>query len=153
MRSGFMRSSLVTPVLFCAALMLPGSLLAQDVQPDPINEVTRYKVYFYKFTPEGKDLARRVLWNHMLPAMREAGVVEPIILHPEDGEWDMVSLYPLPGGYDDLHFNISPSDARWQSIAARGSKGEEFKALGAQMQKAIVRETSFIAHRHDKPDP
>ena len=126
---------------------------AQEVKPDPINEVTRYKVYFYKFTAEGKDIARKVLWNHMLPAMREAGLDEPIILHPEDGEWDMVSLYPLPGGYSDLHFNASPSDARWQTIAMRCENGATFKALIPQMRKAIVRETSFIAHRHDKADP
>ncbi len=148
-----MSSFPIKTLLLVASLFLSNSLIAQEVKPDPINEVTRYKVYFYKFTAEGKDLARKVLWNHMLPAMREAGIVEPIILHPEDGEWDMVSLYPLPGGYTDLHFNASPSDARWQTIAMRGEKGDTFKALSSQMQKAIVRETSFIAHRHDKADP
>ncbi len=140
-------------LLLVASLVLSNALSAQEVKPDPINEVTRYKVYFYKFTAEGKDLARKVLWNHMLPAMREAGIDEPIILHPEDGEWDMVSLYPLAGGYTDLHFNASPTDARWQTIAMRGEKGETFKELSSRMQKAIVRETSFIAHRHDKADP
>lgn len=127
--------------------------LAQDVQPDPINDVTRYKVYFYKFAPGGKDIARQVFWDHILPAMRKAGVPEPIVLHPEDGEWDMVSLYPLPGGYTDLHYNSSPSDARWQTIALQGEQGDKFKALTAELQKLIVRETSFISHCHNCGKP
>lgn len=121
--------------------------VAQEVQPDPINDVTRYKVYFYKFTPEGKEKARELVWDHKLPAMREAKVPEPIILHPDDGEWDMISLNPLVGGFTDLHFNSSPTDAKWQSIAVRRG-GEKFKALGAEVARMIVRETSFIAHRH-----
>lgn len=139
--------------ILLSTMLASAPLLAQDVKPDPINEVSRYKVYFYKFTPEGKDVARKILWNHILPAMREAGVKEPLILHPEDGEWDMVSLYPLIGGYTDLHFNISPSDALWHSIATRGDKGKEFKELAQKMQQFIVRETSFVAHSHDNPNP
>ena len=94
-----------------------------------------------------------MFWDHILPAMRKAGVPEPIVLHPEDGEWDMVSLYPLPGGYTDLHYNSSPSDARWQTIALQGEQGDKFKALTAELQKLIVRETSFISHCHNCGKP
>ena len=138
--------------LVAGLLASSGPTYAQEVKPDPINDVTRYRVYFYKFTAEGKDLARKLLWNHMLPAMREAKVPEPLILHPDDGEWDMISLNPLPGGYADLHFNASPTDARWQSVAMK-KDAETFKALGASLQKQIVRETSFLAHRHNSPNP
>ena len=109
-------------------LALSAPALAQ-VPPDPVNEVTRYKVHFYKFGPGGKDKARELIWEHILPAIREAKLPEPIILHPDDGEWDMISMFPLAGGYTDLHFNVSPSELKWQSIALR--KGDEkFKALG-----------------------
>lgn len=135
-------------VLISVALSLSAPTVAQEVKPDPINEVSRYKVYFYKFAPNGKDRARQLVWDHMLPAMREARLPEPIILHPDDGEWDMVSLYPLNGGYNDLHFNTSPSDSKWQSIALRKG-GEKFTTLAQQVAASIVRETSFVAHRHD----
>lgn len=137
-----------TVLLFMAlAAAVPAS--AQAVGPDPINDVTRYKVYFYKFGPGGKDMARQMIWDHILPAMRKAGVPEPLVLHPEDGEWDMISLYPLPGGYTDLHFNSSPTDARWQSIATSGEKGQQFAKIVSQLQPLIVRETSLIAHCHN----
>ena len=129
------------------AAAVPAS--AQAVGPEPINDVTRYKVYFYKFGPGGKDMARQMIWDHILPAMRKAGVPEPLVLHPEDGEWDMISLYPLPGGYTDLHFNSSPTDARWQSIATSGEKGQQFAKIVSQLQPLIVRETSLIAHCHN----
>ncbi len=136
----------VATVAMAVALSAPS--FAQEVRPDPINEVTRYKVFFYKFGPGGKDKARQLVWDHMLPAIREAKLPEPIILHPDDGEWDMVSMYPLNGGYGDLHFNTSPSESKWQSIAVRRG-GDKFKALGQEVAASIVRETSFVAHRHD----
>lgn len=144
-----MSLNIIRNVLLFMALALSAPAAAQAVGPDPINDVTRYKVYFYKFGPGGKDLARQMIWDHILPAMRKAGVPEPLVLHPEDGEWDMISLYPLPGGYTDLHYNSSPSDARWQSIATSGEKGEAFGALVSQLQQLIVRETSLIAHCHN----
>ena len=134
-------------------LAITNSSFAGEVKPDPINDVTRYKVYFYKFAPDGKDIARQVMWDHILPAMRKAGVPEPIVLHPEDGEWDMVSVYPLPGGYTDLHYNTSPTDAKWLTIAMQGEQGKKFKELTAQLQKLIVRETSFISHCHNCEKP
>ena len=104
-------------VLLFVAVTLSTPATAQAVGPDPINDVTRYKVYFYKFGPGGKDLARQMIWDHILPAMRKAGVPEPLVLHPEDGEWDMISLYPLPGGYTDLH---------WQHVAIRVKLSESW---------------------------
>ncbi len=121
---------------------------AQTVEPDQRTDVTRYKVYYYKFAPGGKDKAREMFWDHILPAIREAKLPEPIVLHPEDGEWDIVSLYPLVGGYDDLDYNVSPSEAKWQSIAVRRG-GAKFQALAQELGRLIVRENSFIAHRHN----
>jgi hypothetical protein len=144
-----MSFNIIRTGLLFVALALSAPVAAQAVGPDPINDVTRYKVYFYKFAPGGKDLARQMIWDHILPAMRKAKVPEPLVLHPEDGEWDMISLYPLPGGYTDLHYNSSPSDARWQSIATSGENGDAFKNIASQLQALIVRETSLIAHCHN----
>ena len=144
-----MSLNIVRSALLFVVLLFSAPAAAQSVGPDPIDDVTRYKVYFYKFAPGGKDLARQMVWDHILPAMRQAGVPEPLVLHPEDGEWDMISLYPLPGGYTDLHYNSSPSDARWQSIATSGEKGDAFKKLVSQLQQLIVRENSLIAHCHN----
>ncbi len=144
-----MSLNIIRVALLFLAIGLSAPVAAQAVGPDPINDVSRYKVYFYKFGPGGKDLARQMLWDHILPAMRKVGVPEPLVLHPEDGEWDMISLYPLPGGYTDLHYNSSPSDARWQSIATVGEKGKAFQKLVSELQQLIVRETSLIAHCHN----
>jgi hypothetical protein len=144
-----MQLKIVRAAVIAIALLLSTPALAQSAGPDPINDVTRYKVYFYKFGPGGKDLARQLIWDHILPAMREAKVPEPLVLHPEDGEWDMISLYPLPGGYTDLHYNTSPSDALWQEVAARGAKGKQFKKIAGELQQLVIRETSLMAHCHN----
>ncbi len=100
--------------LGAALLILPSMPVAgQEIEADPITEVKRYKVYFYKFVPGGADRVREILWDVFLPAMRETDTPLPTILHPDDGEWDMVTLFPLLGGYTDLHFNSSPTDAKW----------------------------------------
>lgn len=139
---------MIIPAFMAALLMVSTPVNAQSVEPEQRTDVTRYKVYFYKFAPGGKDKAREMVWGHILPAMREAKLPEPIVLHPEDGEWDMVSMYPLVGGYNDLDYNVSPSEAKWQTIALRRG-GAKFHSLAQEVGRLIVRETSFVAHRHN----
>jgi hypothetical protein len=134
--------------VLAAGLVVPVSASAQDVQVDEVKDVKRHLVIFYKFGPEGRSALKDMLWGTFLPAMREAGVPVPTILHPDDGEWDMVMIQTLPGGYTDLHFNTSPSDAKWHSIAIRKVGKEAWDSMWDKWSKAIVRQQSFIAHEH-----
>ena len=56
-----MSLNIVRSALLFVVLLFSAPAAAQSVGPDPIDDVTRYKVYFYKFAPGGKDLARQMV--------------------------------------------------------------------------------------------
>ena len=134
--------------LTLALMAAPVPVSAQDVSADEVKDVKRHLVIFYKFGPEGRSALKDMIWGTFLPAMREAGTPVPTILHPDDGKWDMVMIVPLAGGYTDLHYNLSPSDAKWHSVAIKKVGKEAFDAMWDKWSKAIVNQESFIAHEH-----
>ena len=142
---------LLTFAMFAALSgAISGSALGQTVDPPRIRENARYMdVNSWKFVQNGAERAK-VIWHEIyLPAMKAAGVPLPTILHPDTGEWDMVVIFPLPGGYADLQYtNLSPSDAKWVAQMERKLGVAEAKAIGVELDKLIARKERYIAHEH-----
>ncbi len=131
------------------ALSMPGS--AQTIDAPKMREDARYlDVTMWKFIPNSTARAKDIWHNIYLPAMREAGIPLPTVLHPDTGEWDMVIIFPLPGGYSDLHYtNFSPSDAKWWAVVGRKVGGAaKAEALGEEMERLIARKDRYLAHEH-----
>ena len=144
-----MRATFV--IVLAAALASPSSPAeAQSAIEPKLRENARYiDVTSWKFVPNGTARAKDIWHDIYLPAMREAGIPMPIVLHPDSGEWDMVILFPLPGGYSDLQYtNISPSDAKWWSLVQRKLGTEKADAVSVEMEMLIARKDRYFAHEH-----
>lgn len=132
-------------------LALPPALPAQTADPPEKRANARFVVVeTVKFVPNGKARAEEIWGDYYLPAMKQAGVPLPTILHPDTGEWDFVIIYPLAGGITDLEYtNISPSDAKWWALVEK-KLGGPAKALemGRELQRLIARKDSYLAHEH-----
>lgn len=137
-----------TLAVLAACFLAAPAAVAQEVAAEEVTGVKRYLVTMFKLGPEGRSSLKDIIWGTWLPAMKEAGVPPPIILHPDDGEWDMIFISPLPGGYTDLHFNVSPSEAKWIAVAEKKVGKKALDEMFAKYHKAIVRKHSFIAHEH-----
>ncbi len=137
--------------LFAALSMtLIGPAFGQTADPPKKRENARYMdVNNWAFVPGGVSRAKEIWHDIYIPAMKAAGVPLPTILHPDTGGWDMVIIFPLPGGYADLEYtNISPSDAKWVGQMQRKFGVEKAKAIGVELDKLITRKERYIAHEH-----
>lgn len=110
------------------ALSSAGS--AQTADPPKKRDNARFVIVDnWAFVPNGEGRAKEIWHDIYIPAMKQAGVPLPTTLHPDTGEWDMVTIYPLAGGITDIEYtNISPSDAKWWALIERKFGGAD-KAL------------------------
>ena len=137
--------------LFAAlSVALIGPASGQTADPPKKRENARYMdVNNWSFVPGRIGRAKEIWHDIYIPAMKAAGVPLPTILHPDTGEWDMVIIFPLPGGYSDLQYtNLSPSDAKWVAQMERTLGVEKAKAIGVELDKLIARKERYIAHEH-----
>ena len=143
---------LLTFALFAASsVAFSGSAFGQTADPPKKRENARYMdVNNWAFVPNGAERAKQIWHDIYLPAMKAAGVPLPTILHPDTGEWDMVIIFPLPGGFADLEYtNLSPSDAKWVAQIERKLGGaDKASAIGAELDKLIARKERYLAHEH-----
>ena len=132
----------------CAALT--GPALGQTADPPKKRENARYMdVNNWAFVPGGVSRAKEIWHDIYLPAMKTAGIPLPTILHPDTGEWDMIIIFPLPGGYADLQYtNMSPSDAKWVAAMERKMGVDQARAVGIELDKLVARKERYIAHEH-----
>lgn len=141
---------LVLAFLVVTSLALSGSAFGQTADPPRKRENARYMdVNNWAFVPGGASRAKEIWDEIYIPAMKAAGAPLPIILHPDTGEWDMVIIFPLPGGYADLEYtNLSPSDAKWVAQIERALGADKAQAVGAELDKLIARKERYLAHEH-----
>ena len=140
-----------TCTLFAAlVILLVEPIVAQTADPPRKRENARYMdVNNWAFVPGGVSRAKEIWHQIYIPAMKAAGTPLPTILHPDTGEWDMVIIFPLPGGYADLQYtNLSPSDAKWVAQMERRVGVERAKAIGVELERLIARKERYIAHEH-----
>ena len=138
------------PLFAVLSLILIGPASGQTVDPPKKRENARYMdVNNWAFVPGGVGRAKEIWHDIYIPAMKAAGVPLPTILHPDTGEWDMVIIFPLPGGYADLQYtNLSPSDAKWVAEMEKKLGADKAKAIGVELDKLITRKERYIAHEH-----
>jgi hypothetical protein len=133
------------------ALMLASSASAQTADPPRKRENARFVIVeTWKFVPNGTARAEEIWERTYMPAMKEAGLPLPTVLHPDTGDWDYVIIYPLAGGITDLEYtNISPSDAKWWALIEKKlGNPEKATEMGRELQRLIARKQTFLAHEH-----
>ena len=141
--------------LALAAILLTSALgaelLAQERSERRAN--ARYlTVEMWKFVPGTRGRALEIFEENYVPAMRAAGHPLPTIIHPQTGPWDMILLYPLAGGPEDLEFDLSPSDERWWRILEQRVGVPPALELGNELQRLIIQKDSYLAHEHTGSD-
>jgi hypothetical protein len=146
-----MMRKLIPPIVWFLAMSFSFVATAQPADPPRKRENARFVIVEqWKFVPNGTARAEEIWERNYMPAMKEAGLPLPMVLHPDTGEWDYVVIYPLVGGITDLEYtNISPSDAMWWAIVDKKVGGAD-KALemGKELQSLIARKETFLAHEH-----
>ena len=89
--------------------------------------------------------------EHFIPAARTAGVPVPIVYHSETGAVQTTIITPLPGGPDDLAWEVSPDDLKWMNALAKQEGGQDkAMALWKEYNDGIATRSRDVVHEHVK---
>ncbi|GAA0729323.1 hypothetical protein [Sphingomonas japonica] len=130
-----------------AVAALPAA--AQDMKAERTENVRYKTVEMVKFKPGSGDRAFAIIKDHFVPSAKAAGIPMPVTLHPQSGEWDEITIFPLSGGIEDLGYSTTPDEAKWLNALTKqqGSK-EKAMALVAEYNGLVERRDRIIVHEH-----
>ena len=138
-----------------AALCAPCAANAQaqapsnELRAERVEGVRWVMVEFVKFLPGKRSRAAEIVEGPFTAASNEigGGVID---LHLNTGEWDFITVFPLPGGPADLTWTTSPVDVRFMNALARHAGGmDAARKLLAEFDTLVAKHERHIAHRHD----
>ena len=136
-----------------AAACLPALAHAQPATADLKAERAQNLSYWYvdmvKFKPGKRQRAAELVEQFFRPIDKEMGG-QSIDIHMGTGEWDYITLFPMPGGPVDLTWLTSPDDVRFMTLLAkRAGSMEAAQKIVDEWDSLVLRQEDHIAHTHN----
>ena len=143
-------------LIVAAAIMgtvLPGAAQAQpgeeSLKAERAQNVRYWYVDMVKFKPGKRQRASEMVEQYFRPIDKEMGG-QSIDVHMGTGEWDYITLFPMPGGPVDLTWLTSPDDVRFMTLLAkRAGSMEAAQKLVDEWDSLVARQEDHIAHTHN----
>lgn len=126
-------------------------VIAQDAAaPERMEGVTWARVVMTKFKTGKRPRAMEIIENYFAKADSMTGKKSGIHgIHLNSGEWDVIYVFPMEGGPNDLTWATSPGDIAWMAQMTKLAGSEEkAKAILDEFDSLVQSETSFIGHAH-----
>jgi hypothetical protein len=111
-------------------------------------ENPKWKYVVYVDFKEGKnERARTIIMDYFDKAAKKGGTSTPeLALQMYSGEWDLMMVWEMKGGVEDLNWQISPEDVTWMKSLGEVAGGpDKAKALLEEWQGLISRSSSYLA--------
>lgn len=143
--------------LALAGVAFGGVSLAQDGDDDGtlrLENVTIVEVVYISFIPGKRNRAMEIINDYFVPASEAAGIAGPLeAIHFDTGKWDMVLLWEMKGGFDDLMWYTSPDDLKWFAALVEIAGGEEeAQAIWGEYISYVASAHNEVAHIHNPED-
>ena len=136
------------------ALTLSTASLAQQPTPEPPapRQNVRYvQMEYIRVATGGYERMNELLYSNYFPALREAGLPLPTVIHPDSGRWTFIIVWTMPGGMRDLEFHTLPLHVRAGEIVLRNLGEARANALGEEWNRLIVEREIVVGHEHLRP--
>lgn len=138
-------------ILGLAAALAPLAAQAQEAPKEQrMEDVTWARVVMTRFHVGKRERGIEIIKDYFAKADQMSGVESGVHgVHFESGEWDMMYVFPMRGGTDDLMVLTSTDDLKWMAELAKlaGSQDAAEKLL-AEYQSLVAVEVTQIAHAH-----
>jgi hypothetical protein len=136
-----------------ASTVVGNGALAQSTNNDLKAERAQNLSYWYvdmvKFKPGKRQRASELVEQYFRPIDQEMGG-QSIDIHMGTGEWDYITLFPMPGGPVDLTWLTSPDDVRFMNLLAkRAGSMEAARKIVDEWESLVARQEDHIAHTHN----
>jgi len=125
------------------ALLFIGSLSAQDAPVAKKHDNPQWKWVVYVDFHSGKaNRAYEIIDNYFSKATQKAGTSRPaMVLKMETGEADMIIVWDIAGGIEELNWDLTPNNVKWQKALVEIAGGQE-KAKALRKEYASLIRTS-----------
>lgn len=153
-----LKATALTAALALAGTAFSGTALAQDDDEGDgtarLENVTIVEVVYISFKPGKRTRALEIINDYFVPAGDAAGTAGPMTaIHFDTGKWDMVILWELEGGFDDLMWYVSPDDLKWFAALTEMAGGEEEAgAIWGEYIGLVANAHNEVAHIHNPDD-
>lgn len=132
------------PCLLVFAIV--SSANAQEMKAKKFENPEWKTVSFIKFKSGKSDRAREIIRNYYEKAAVKASVSTPTMaVDLVTGEWDMMIVWNLKGGLDDMNWEVSPENVKWMAAMSEiAGSGDKAKAILDEFSSLVDRETTFL---------
>ena len=99
------------------------------------------------FKPGQRDAALKIITEHFDPARESAGLPQITRYEYATGAgWDIVTVFPMPGGPAEMEWDIDPEMEKWMAALAQQVGGmDKANALRQEYMALIARTDSQLA--------
>lgn len=142
-----LRNGLVVTLLLLAS----GPALAQD-KVERNTALTYGTVEMFKFKPNTSRRVQELEDKYFIPAGRAAGLMDPVILHLNTGQWDAIYFFPTKLGLSVMEYRTSPEDVAFMSELGKLAGGaDKAKAMIKEWEDSIDERVRHAGHVHPTP--
>ncbi len=129
-----------------AFVALPAS--AQDLKEERETNVSWHMIEMTKFHNGKRARAAEIVKEYFAPADRDIGGTV-MDVHLNTGDWDFITMFPMPGGPADVSWITSPADVKWmKALNKRTGGAEATKRLTDEWDTLVAKRERHVAHVH-----
>ncbi len=135
----------VTMIFFCNLFTI-NLAHAQEMKAKKYDNPKWKTITFMKFKAGKYDRAKEIIKTYYEKAGQKAGLSGPsMVVDIMSGEWDMMVVWDMKGGIEEMNWEISPDNVKWMT-AMNEIAGSADKAKGVldEFSSLITRETTYI---------
>lgn len=99
-----------------------------------------YMAIFFDYKEGKTSQAMNFIRANFLPVDKKVGR-EVIVFNPITGPWDEIAFFPLSQGPSDLEWEISPTDAKWNTVFIEQTGSQEKVAQLWREYRTLVNKT------------
>jgi hypothetical protein len=140
-------SLIISIVVFCCTF-IPVGLEAQ-AQGKKYDNPQWKTVEMLEFKHDKMDRVRDIMQNYFVKAADKAGTRKPaIILETATGEWNVILVWDMKEGLDEMNWEINPDDAKWMAAMNEiAGSADKAKAVLDEWSSLVVRSTSYLCRQ------
>jgi len=109
-------------------------------------------VEMFKFKPNTGQRLQELEDKYFIPAGRTAGLIDPVILHLNTGQWDAIYFFPSKLGLSVMEYRTSPDDVAFMTELGKLAGGaDKAKAMMQEWEDSIETRVRHAGHVHPMP--
>ena len=134
-----------TMIFFCN-LFTTNLVQAQEMKAKKFDNPEWKRIVFVKFKADKSYRAKEIIKNYYAKAGQKVGVPGPsMMVDLMTGEWDMMYVWDMKGGIEEMNWEISPDNVKWMgALNEVAGSPEKAKMIMDEFSSLITRETSYI---------